>query len=186
MSLLGFRHGSTHHAYSLTCHSPDNLQIMGTGNEQDDSVAVPWLHGFAAMESEFFIRVHSVIDLCAGLHHLAEATTRYLNEHDKLSAASVAGRSLSATLVAEDLRDQVGGQFAGFMGEFGQRVRGHLDQLDPAAIVGQTSPAPCRAARSTANARPAAFPSEASRRVLAPILFPKAFPSPAAIEHRAA
>lgn len=114
--------------------------MNGIGGSRDGHNPV-WPVGMEGIDAEFGARVVSVIDLCAGLHHLAVAAGRSVAEHDQLPAEAIADSSLSAGMVPADIRQQASHRLTAFTDAYKLRIRERLDQLDAQSVAeGITDP----------------------------------------------
>jgi hypothetical protein len=111
-------------------------RAMDDGFAGETGWAWPWLGGVTGTDGELLLRSGSVLELSAGLRQLSVMAERYVAELDGLSAAEIAGRSLSAAAVPADLREHAIRQLGGFNDLYRQRVQAHLDQLDPDSLGG--------------------------------------------------
>jgi hypothetical protein len=115
--------------------APATLHDMG--DTANNALPLPgsWPDGATGTDNEFLVRTGSVMELGAGLHHLAVMADHYVADHDRLPATDIADSSASAQAVDPDVRDRLARQLSEFIDRYKQRIQDELDQIDPDSLT---------------------------------------------------
>lgn len=110
------------------------LHAMSDDSDDLGASFIMWREGMTGTDGEFLLRSGSILELGTGLHHLAAMADRYVADHDRQSAADVAGSSRSAQSIAPDVRERVAREFGPLSDALKQRLGDQFDRLDPDAL----------------------------------------------------